>query len=146
MLSISEVDMPIDVEWDNEAKSIIRQTFEGKWTWKEFLDASNIESRNYIQSVEHKVHVISDFRESDGLPISGSALSYAKQVMMDFPENGGLVVIVDESYLLNSLVNIFRKIFRGNMGKRTYAVKTIEEAYALIEAQNGEALENFPSA
>ena len=138
--------MPIDVEWDNEQQTIIRQIFEGKWTWREFLAATTIETNNRIRSVEHMVHVISDFRESDSLPFGGSALSYAKEALADFPENGGLVLIVSESYFLRSLVLIFRNVFRGKMGNRTHTVKTMEEAYALIEAQNGEALENFPSA
>ena len=127
--------MPIDVEWDNEQQTIIRQTYEGKWTWKEFLEVAEQDTNSRIRSVEHTVHVISDFRGTDGLPLGGSALSYAKEALADFPENGGLVLIVSESYFLKSLVMIFRNVFRGRIGNRTHSVKTMEEAYALIEAQ-----------
>jgi hypothetical protein len=46
--------MPITVNWDNDAKTVIRYDFEGHWNWDEFRAAAN-EAFVFTRSVQHRV-------------------------------------------------------------------------------------------
>ena len=104
--------------------------YEGQWDWDEFYDVAR-KVAELMGTVDHTVDIIADFRNSPNLPI-GSSLTHARNVMKLFPDNWGIMVIVSDSHFINTLVNAFRRIFRGGTGKKTFAVETIEEAYEII--------------
>lgn len=131
--------MAITVSWDNEAQTIIRQQYEGQWTWDVFYtDAAEV-TWAMMKTVSHPVYIISDFTLSTGIPVGG-ALTHARNVLSKYPDNWNGIIIVSPSQFVQSLVAVFRRLFSSThlspeaIGNKTHAVKTLSEAYALIEA------------
>lgn len=126
--------MPITNEWINDEQQILLQTFSGAWTWQEFIQAGigpggTVER---MESVDHRVHVISDFTPSAPLPV-GAAMTQAGTVIRRYPANWGILVVVAPSLFIRTMVNAFRRTFHASLGQHTYAASTLEEAYDIIE-------------
>ena len=128
--------MKLPVEWENEEKTIIRMIFAGNWNWHDFYEA-NVAVVALMQSVEHTVHTIADFRQSQGIPLD-SPLVHARNAISALPDNWGILVIVTNNPLLEHLVNVFRITFR-KMGARTFLAGSIEQAHQLI-VQKGSSI------
>ena len=127
--------MGIQIAWADETQTVILETFQGNWTWEEFYDMSQ-QAFTMIRSVNHIVHIFSDFRNSGTLPVGG-AITHAGNVLTDMPANWGLLVIINQNLLINIMVSVFAKTFRTNLGKKTVSVKTLEEAYQLAREYEG---------
>jgi len=125
--------MPITVQWEDDDRRIIRQTFTGNWTWKEFIHACTSDEGNagLMRSVSHTVHVISDFTQSGPIPLGG-AISQSRSVMRHYPPNWGTLTVVTTNPFVRTLVNAFRSTYPSSFGARTFAAATIDEAHALI--------------
>lgn len=134
--------MPISVRWENDEKTIIRQTFEGNWTWQEFIHSCIDEDGNagLMRSVAHTVHVISDFTASGPIPFGG-AISQSRSVMRHYPPNWGTLTVVTQNAFIRSLVNAFRRTYQRGFGARTFSAATIDEAYTLITQWEQQAVQ-----
>ncbi len=119
--------MPITVAWDNEAKTIIRWDYVGKWKWTEATDAFE-DTIRMIHEVQHPVSLIHDLTQSAGVP--GSALTNAYRFTSALPENWN-ISIVDKSGFAETLLNIFRTLYK-KLGERYRSAPTLEEARKLI--------------
>ncbi len=128
--------MKHSVEWDNSEKTIVRMTYAGKWTWKDFYD-TNMASVALAQTVEHRIHVIADFRHSQGIP-GGNPLIHARNAMAVMPDNWGILVIVTDNQIIGRLVSIFRMTFR-RLGQKTFLAANMDEAYRLIAQQDSDS-------
>jgi len=80
--------MPITVVWDNEAKTIIRWDYVGKWKWSEATYGFE-DTIRMMHEVQHPVSLIHDLTQSAGIP--GSALTNAYR----FTSAGGWVPVTD---------------------------------------------------
>lgn len=123
--------MTIQVEWMDDTQTVVRQIFNGTWTWDDFYKTST-ESKQLIASVEQIVHIFSDMRESESLPMSG-VLVHARNVLSNMPANWGLLVIITRNSFIRAMVSTFTSVFRTTTGKKIFAVATLDEANALIE-------------
>lgn len=124
--------MRISVEWGNAEKTFVLQDFTPGWTWEDFYESSK-QSITMIKSVDHITHIISDFRNSGALPI-GSSITHARNVMKNYPDNWGILVVVSDSMFIRSLVGAFRRLFASGIGGKTYATETMEQAHELMVA------------
>ena len=120
--------MPIHVHWDNPEKTVIHCEYEPKWTLEEF-HAMIDESYKLMTSVNHTVHLISNFTKSRAVP--SRMLSIGGHVEKANPPNTGLSIIVGAGSFVKALIEIASKTFLRD--KNLYAVKTIDEAYAIIK-------------
>jgi hypothetical protein len=128
-----EIDMPIKVEWHNEAKTVVVQRYDGRWTWDEFHIACTRDTSNLMRTVPHTVHIFADFTKAQGVPIGGAML-HARNVMQHYPPNWGTLVIVGANHFINLLVEMFRRTFSTTLGNKTFTAATLEDAYKLIES------------
>lgn len=124
--------MAITVNWEDDEKRIIRQTFEGAWSWQEFIDSCTNGNAALMKTVTHTVHIISDFTPSGPLPLGGGAISQSRNVMKNYPENWGIIVIVSGSMFVRSLVMAFRRAYPRGYGAKTFAASSLDEAHAII--------------
>ena len=122
--------MGITISWGNAEKTVILQVFDGRWTWEEFYNTGR-QIQTMIREVDHEVHVLSDMTNSGALPVGG-AISHANNMMKQFPENGGLLIIISDKLFIRSMANTFSRVFSGSVGEKVRAAATIEEAYQLI--------------
>jgi hypothetical protein len=126
--------MKLQVEWDNAEKSVIRITYAEKWTWSDFYEA-NLAAVALMETVQHPVHLLADFRQSTSLPIGG-AITHARNAINVLPDNWGILVIVTTNFMIQRLVSIFRSAFNGKMGAKTYTVTSLDNGYRLIAQQD----------
>jgi hypothetical protein len=130
--------MPISATWANDEHSIILVEYTGRWTWDEFNQIGIVEISHMMESVPHTVHLLADMTQSFPLP-QGGALSHARNVTGNYPDNWGLLVIVSQNMLVTAMVNVFRTAFKSGSGGKTYNAKTLDEAMQLIaNASNSE--------
>jgi len=132
MKTVDWNDMGITVQWDNESKTVIRQTFDGQWTWDEFYQKNNVKIPTMMKEVAHTVHVFSDFTSSD-VPSMGGALKHANNVLDAYPDNWGMLVVVGGNTMINLLVNMFRSLFKNSVGGKTFTAQMISDAYKLVD-------------
>lgn len=129
--------MSVLVDWFNSEKTIILQTFEGKWTWEEFNKACAT-AAELMRTVEHEVHLVSDFIPSISMPVGG-AIRHAQNVTSQYPSNWGLLVVISDKKFIEMLVNSFRRIFSRGVGGKTYHAETFDEAKTIISQYEKES-------
>ncbi len=123
--------MPIHHEWDNPERTIIRISYEGRWSWDEYFASAR---QVYVEIAEqpHRVDVIADMRTSS-LPVGGSALSSASAALRNRPANNGLLVIVT-NHFIKVMLDIFKQM-NTEMRTMMFGAKSLDEAYQIIEKQ-----------
>jgi hypothetical protein len=122
--------MPITVKWDNEAKTIIRQTYERNWRWQDFFETA-AQTRELVNTVSHQVDIIADFLESGPLPL-GPAITNARQVLSNLPANWGCLVIVTTNGFIRVMVLMFNSYFANTLGSQVHVVSNFSDAYNII--------------
>ncbi|MEM9955000.1 MAG: hypothetical protein AAF846_25555 [Chloroflexota bacterium] len=120
--------MGISVEWYNEEKTIILQTYDGRWTWEDFQDLTRVIMPKMMGEVPHTVHILSDFTNSD-IPSMNGALTHAKHALSGYGDNWGYLIVVGGNSMVNMLVNLFRQLFNNSVGNKTFAAPTLEVAF-----------------
>jgi len=123
--------MGIQVEWADQSQTIVHQIFTGSWTWEEFYSATQ-QSKQMVASAERIVHIVSDLRESESLPLGG-ALTHARNSLGHMPSNWGVLVIVTRNAFIRAMVTTFTALFKTSLGNKTFSASTLEEAYAIAE-------------
>ncbi|MBZ0280211.1 MAG: hypothetical protein K8L97_05690 [Anaerolineae bacterium] len=122
--------MSIKLLWENEAKTIIRMEVIGQWTWEEMYAASQ-EGYTMLESVDHVVDPIIDFRSSAAIPIY--SITHARHMIGRRHPRTGLTVMVGTSALLHNLWDIFRKVYALFVREEEFTlVRTLEEAHAVL--------------
>jgi len=71
--------MGVQVQWDNEARTILRYDYQGRWKWEQVYEAVN-EAYRMIETVPHPVAVMIDMTESAGIP--PGALTHGRSLLM----------------------------------------------------------------
>jgi hypothetical protein len=120
--------MGIQVEWDNDDKTVVRWDVSGVWTWTEFYTAQD-ESNRLIRSVDHTVDIIGNLLGSAGLP--ANTLTAYRQGLKRSAANRGVIVFVVSSTFLKAMVATFRRINKP-LANKVLAASTVEEARALL--------------
>ena len=130
--NIPEQRMSINVQWDNEAHTLVRWDFIGTWDWNDFLAAQKA-SNDLIKSVPHTVDIISDVSQSQALP--PGAIGRFRTYRRDDPDNAGRVVLVGASNYIKTIVEIFRGMFPNTGGNFTFA-DSLEEARSALTSKH----------
>ena len=140
--------MGITVQWDNDEKTVIRQTFNGRWTWDDLYAALDYVAK-LTDSVPHRVDAIVDVRHLSMLP-GGSLFSFntrqhADKLAKRNDVNRGSIIIVGANPLLRGLYDSFRGLY-ASTASDVHFVASIEQARALLHDNRERFLtENSPS-
>ena len=129
--------MGIEVNWDNEAKTIIRYIYDGRWTWEE-LDLARDAAAKLEAAVDYRVNVIVDVQNSKLLP--NGTISRARQVAST---NARLPTRMKASWSSWELapscapsMMSFRKSIQILFSRRGFFLaRSLEEAHAIIERE-----------
>ncbi|GAB5493696.1 MAG: hypothetical protein Phog2KO_39110 [Phototrophicaceae bacterium] len=120
--------MPVEVMWDDDAKTIIRQKFEGIISLDDYYKATD-DFVTLASSVDYTVHSIFDRREiekSEGSFIK--AMQYANKQKIN---NLGIRVVLQASSMTKTIVNMGRYL-APDLIKNIIFAETIEEAHQHI--------------
>ncbi|MBI5667213.1 MAG: hypothetical protein HZC41_04325 [Chloroflexi bacterium] len=122
--------MPVHIQWDDDAHTIIRTTGEGKWTWDEYHEAIQ-RTVQLMKSVNHSVDLIHVRLPSSTMP-PGSPMPHYQHSLRLMPPNTGINVFVNASPFARALMGVFMKLYAGRMEGKNYIAASVEEARALI--------------
>jgi len=116
-------------EWDDEAHTIMRVTYRPGWTWDDLEGNLSIEEE-MLDSVDHRVDVIADFR---GTRLPPGAISRLPKIAQSPPythRNSGSVVMVGSPAFMEEVVGLYKRLY--GQAARLTMVKDLDEARALI--------------
>jgi hypothetical protein len=122
--------MPITVQWDNEAKTIVLWTFEGRWSWDEFR-AQQAASVALLSSVSHRVHVIADLSQSSQIPRDAFS-NYQVSETASAPNRGRTVVVAPQNIFVQTAIATYNKIVNPTF----LLADSVGEARALLAKEN----------
>ncbi|GAB4475563.1 MAG: hypothetical protein Kow00124_16720 [Anaerolineae bacterium] len=126
--------MPITIDWANEERTIILETFGPQWTWNEFMNASVVKSM-MMEAVGHRVDVIADARNTTLPPGAVQSIPYVVENAACYSHpNGGAYIVVGGSPLIEAFARIYARTYLEN-GRRLLFAETIDEALALLTGQ-----------
>jgi hypothetical protein len=125
--------MGFNVSWDDQTEDryILCYTVTGRWTWEEFYAARD-QARTLADSVDQAViDSIIDLRL--GILFPQNALSHFRRMSANsHPKlEPGIVVIVQNSLFVRSLMDIMRHISRERM-RNFHIARTLEEAHIIL--------------
>jgi hypothetical protein len=124
--------MAITVNWDDEAKTIIRTTFEGRWTLEEFWQAVQAQYA-LMDEINYKANFISDFSNSSMLP--SGALSHARRLIntKQHPHTGPVSVVVGANRFVEGFFGLFNRVYDDTAQKhRILFAPTLEAGRTLL--------------
>jgi hypothetical protein len=119
----------LTTEWDNDEKTIMRVTYHAGWSWDD-LEANLIIEAQMLDSVDHKVDVIADFR---GTQLPPGAISRLPKIAQSPPythPNSGAMVMVGSPAFMKEVVGVYKRVY-GQAAKLTM-VHDLDEARAII--------------
>lgn len=127
--------MPIEIQWDDDAKTIIRENYLGQWTWDNFF-AMSTQAAEMMQTVDHRVDILANMK--DGImPMSGASMSNSRQVLLALPSNWGVIVVVTNSFV-SVLASVFKQ-FDVQLGTKMHTTDSLEKAYQIIAADRAKS-------
>ncbi|MFN8374992.1 MAG: hypothetical protein U0694_19215 [Anaerolineae bacterium] len=120
--------MPVEVVWDNQEQTILRQVYSGILTMQDYIHATD-EFERMAKTQPHTVHSIMDRSEVVSTPaVVLPALRYANSHV---PPNMGLRVIVNAGVITRFVVDIGRRV-APKLIQKIYFTRTLDEARAVI--------------
>jgi hypothetical protein len=122
--------MPITAEWDNEEKTLIRQTYSGRWTWDDVRMTID-KCQQMLDSVDHKVNFISDLRQSQTMLPPGATVQFSWLSNYLRHPKMGKSVIVGASEFIRIFGGIFTSAHRG-IAEQIIFASTLDEALAIL--------------
>ncbi|MBN1563629.1 MAG: hypothetical protein JXA10_07315 [Anaerolineae bacterium] len=131
----------IVTEWHDDAKTIMRVTYQPGWTWRD-LEANLPTEEQFLDSVDHKVDVIADFRDTQLPP---GAISHLPKIAQSPPyvhPNSGEVVMVGSPIFMEEVVGVYKRVY-GQASKLTM-VHDLHEAQEIILKRREEAAKSAP--
>ena len=120
--------MSIQVIWDDETKTIIRQIYSGKLTLDDYITATNV-LEQMVKSVPRTVHSLMD--RTGVISAPGVVLPAMRYANSHVPPNLGLRVIIKADMFTHVIVDIGRRV-APRLIHDIYFVETLEEGRAII--------------
>ncbi len=105
--------MPVMVNWDDDAHTLLCFCVTGRWTWQEYNWAW-LESISMMSSVSHKVNFIIDATEMISLP--PDLLTRILNFVRSQPRNVGISFVATTSGFLNLLLTSLKQIAPREIG------------------------------
>ena len=119
--------MGIRIEWDDDAKTIIRHIYDGAWTVDEYYALID-ENYRQIASVNHRVDIINDLRSMVGVP--PNMVQAIRHAARKAHANEGINVMVASPTFVQILVDAINKAVGGHT--EVIHAPTLEQAYEII--------------
>lgn len=128
--------MGIQVNWDDEDKSIIRYNLEGLWTWDDYCIAIN-QTMQLMQDIDHPVGVIANFRADTMVPLG---VTHHEDSLADhcpptkfptMPNNMDVIVVMGGNYFVEVLLSAFCRLY-SRVEKHIFIASSVNEAREII--------------
>ncbi|MGQ9909883.1 MAG: hypothetical protein ACUVS2_13715 [Candidatus Flexifilum sp.] len=133
--------MPLELYWDDEARTTLLLEVRGAWTWDELMQTMH-HVKKVTDSAEHEISAILDLSEGLHLPggtwLSREALNVARNLLRLGQGGTGQVVVVGVSPAIRAIYNALLKMDRRMLGGVTFAATTDEARAILASRRDGD--------
>jgi hypothetical protein len=120
--------MPVQVVWDDETKSTIRQIYSGNLTLQDYITATDVLAQT-AKSVPHTIHSLMDRTEVTSAP--GVVLPAMRYANNHVPSNLGIRVVIKGDMFTHVIIDIGRRI-APRLVHDIYFADTLDEGRAII--------------
>lgn len=120
--------MPIAVEWYNEEQQAVIQRFDGNWNWPDLSESLVLINQ---LSEGQPMPLLIDMSNTKIIP-AGNVLLQTKSLSMKAPEHITHLVLVIDSHLIKTFINIIFNVI-PSWRNRTQFARTIEEGHKLVD-------------
>ncbi len=122
--------MAIQVNWENDEKTVLLNIYEGAWTMDDFYLAVQ-QTNALLDSVSHRVNIIFDVAKSPNFP---KGFMGAIRTQSQKPHaNNGIMVIVGINAFVRVFYDMFTKVYTKQAVRQpTYMAANYEEAHAIF--------------
>jgi len=124
--------MPINADWDNEDRTVIRIHVMDPWTTDEYSHAT-LHAWSLMEEVNYSVHLIIDFTDAHGFP--KNMLASAPTTNSHIHPRQGLVVGVKINPYFRALMKAAIRVF-PRLGHDLFFTQTLQNAHTLIRTQS----------
>jgi hypothetical protein len=132
--------MTIIVDWYNDNHTEIVNTHIGDWTWEELFAALD-QTVQLMNTVNHKVNVISDFRQSRHIPfMRPSILQKVADAAIRKQRNRGLYFVIGANGFIKSLYGIFNKLYPRSVAEYQFIEDDEQLQTLLLDKQSKSAM------
>lgn len=121
--------MPIQVSWDNPEKTIIRQTFDGKWDLDDYHHSLD-EIEQLCRQVSYRVHLIGDLTLSTGMP--PNLFTPMNRIIRLMQHHWDMVIVIHANPFYRAILKVVEQI-SPLIAYRIRYVDSLEEAYTIIQ-------------
>lgn len=130
--------MGIQIDWDNDQRSIVRFVYQGKWTWEEFYSKID-EANQLMDTVSYSCVSIIDMRESNFLP-AGAAIHIRNVIRKSMSHNNsGISVFLQADLIVRVMIDVLRRSYPDILENTEWLyAKTLEEARQIAQDQVNE--------
>jgi hypothetical protein len=123
--------MSIQVAWDNEAKTVIRFDFAGKWNWYGYEMAVG-EAFGMAEGAGQLVDFI--FNMKDSAALAEGATFYFKRTLELTPNSQSVLIIAHADATTEAAVALFSRIYK-KLGERLLMARTLDKARAMLSGE-----------
>lgn len=120
--------MPIAVEWYNEEQQAVIQRFDGNWNWPDLSESLVLINQ---LSEGRPMPLLIDMSNTKIIP-AGNVLLQTKSVSMKAPEHITHLILVIDSHLIKTFINIIFNVI-PSWRSRTQFARTAEEGCKLVD-------------
>ncbi len=125
--------MGITTTWYNIEQTIVYEKFDSDFSSVDYINMLH-QAREMILSRQRWVHVIADFSAVKHIPRSINPMNMMREVKAAHPANQGIVVYVNTTMLVDTMVNLAKNIGM-EAAAHVHNAKSIEEALRIIEQE-----------
>lgn len=124
--------MPIQVVWDNDARTAIRYILTNRWTWEE-VRAAEAEAFALDATTDHPFVTIIDLTDAKTVP-AGSFFTEGRQLMSRKPAHAhNTMVVVGAMGLFQTLYKALHRLYGKRYEDTVVFVPTLEQARQLVD-------------
>lgn len=128
--------MGVHIDWDDETKTSIRLSLEGRWTWDE-LERAVCECIALAKLVDYRVNVIADFARSGPMPLG--VIPRSRKLLVQLMPYLNLLFVVNGDAFVNLMATVFQKVY-PNFDAIIHISPSLQQARHLIRRQSDVAV------
>jgi hypothetical protein len=131
--------MTVSVIWDDEAKTIQRYVYEGRWTWDELFKALD-DGHRMLDEIDYKADSIVDMQRAGPMP--PNALVNLKHVYKkggSHPNYSGLTIFINAAQFIRAITMMVAEFYpEASKNIKFIYAQNLEEAYAIIHERRAQ--------
>lgn len=121
----------IDVCWENESKTIIRQDYTKYWNWQEYTEAMQT-TYDMMDKKGTSVDIIMNLGDDGMLPWEAFCSGHCAPFVDSHPNQGIQVAVTSSRF--KQFANLFSRLYPEHANKiQFHVVEDMLEAYAIIQ-------------